>query len=608
MKQLAQLLRRCIPKKIWLQAFLVLVCVIIIPLIVLGALLVNTSQKAIKTSVFRDHKEVAVHATDKVEEHIKGARQSILVTASILGTLHADSWRQETAIVELSLRNPAFQRIASVDLNGEEIASSELGSAPQNRGNEEAFQQAIAGASYISHIKISEDQIPYLTLAEPIKEFGQVKGVLMSELNVRSVWDIIDNIHFGETGRAFLIDHHGRIIAHPDKKRVLQNEHIPYPSILESILLGQAGNMEKIREDGERLLISYAPVVNPDWGLVITQPEREAYAFLTVMKLQSWGTILLSACVAMILSLLLARYMSRNIENIVSGTQRVAKGDFSHHFPIKQRNEIGKLLFSFNRMTSKLRKARDVEKLSVIGKAAAAVAHELKNSLVLITTFVELLPERHRDKKFIKEFSETIPKELDSWNTSLRNMMVFSRSYSSFPTYDTNVNDIIKEISLLAKMKARQLDIHFNESLEQNISLINGNKDKLKQVLLNLVTNALEATPGGGQIDVVTRNIVSDKSKNGSADRYVEVSVSNTVSDGCPDDLDKIFNPFHTTKAGGLGLGLSISKEIMDRHNGSIDVSFNEENQSLCFVVKLPVTSEMASRVIPQIPSVKSHL
>ena len=109
MKLCALVSERILPKRIWQQIFLILFFLISIPLIILGFLLLHTGQNAIKTTIFRDHKEVAIHATGEIKEHIKGARGVLSAAASILGALHADPWRQETAIVELSLRNSFFQ-------------------------------------------------------------------------------------------------------------------------------------------------------------------------------------------------------------------------------------------------------------------------------------------------------------------------------------------------------------------------------------------------------------------------------------------------------------------------------------------------------------------
>ena len=240
-------------------------------------------------------------------------------------------------------------------------------------------------------------------------------------------------------------------------------------------------------------------------------------------------------------------------------------------------------LFSFNRMTHKLCKAQKDEKLSIIGKASTAIAHELKNSLQLIDTFIKLLPERQGDKQFIKEFSETIPKELDSWNTSLKNMMTFSRN-SRFPINEIDVNEVMRGIISLTRLKAGQLNIQLEVNLGGNLPLIMGNEEKLKQVLLNVITNALEATPYDGQISLSTK---FSNDFNPRSFGSVEIEIMNTGEGIERDELNKIFEPFYTTKNGGLGLGLSIVKRVADCHGGKIEVE-SEVNKGTSFLVHFP--------------------
>lgn len=579
--KLSFVIGRIFPKRIWQQIFVILFLLVVFPLVFLGALLLQTSQKAIKTTVLRDHQQIAIQASGKIKEHIDGSREALFVTASILGTLHADAWRQETAIVELSLRNSAFQRISSLNERGQEIATSELGTELRHRVGETAFQEAFIGHSYISEVKIADNYIPFITVAEPIKQLGKIQGVLVADLNLRSIWNVIDGIRIGQLGKAYLIDKRGRIIAHPDKKLVLQNAVFTHPKVIQNIFAGLTGSIEEVDPKGSAWLTSYAPVEKLKWGLIITQPQSEVLIFSRQMNAHSIFLIALSILAAFLISLIMTRYMSFPIREMVEGTKRMARGDYSHSLQIRGRGEIDKLLFSFNQMSKKLKKAKETEKLSVIGLAATAIAHDMKNSLQLVDTFVKLLPDRHQDKQFIKEFSETIPKELDSWNVSLRNMMTYAGN-TPFLMSTLNVNDLIKEIIFLIQHKARQVNISVETDLNEHLPAIMGNEEKLRQVLLNILTNALEATPGHGHIVVATRTPAMDEGRS-----CVEIEITNTGDGIKKEDKDKIFEPFYSTKCSGLGLGLSISKEIIGHHNGRIHV-VSDENAVTSFIIQLP--------------------
>ncbi len=577
---LASVIRRISPKRIWQQVFLVLFFLVVFPLVLMGSLLLQTSQKAIKTTVQRDHQQIAIQATGKIQEHINGAREALFVTAAILGTLHADAWRQETAIVELSLRNSAFQRISSVNKLGKEIVTSELGTNLRDRVSEFAFQEAIKGRSFISEVRISDSYIPFITLAEPVKQLGKVKNVLMADLNLRGVWNVIDDIRIGQLGIAYLIDETGRIIAHPDKRLVLQNAIFTHPKVIQQMLAGQTGNIVEKDQKGELWLTTYAPVKKFNWGLIITQPQNEVLVFSRQMKMHSIILIVVSVLAALLISFVMAQYMSHPIKKIIEGTRRMVRGDYSQTFQVHGRSEMDKLLFSFKRMSRKLKKAQESEKLTVIGMATTAMIHELKNSLQLVNTFVQLLPQRYQDKQFIKEFSETIPKELESWNGSLKNVMTYSKNFQ-FQMNEVNLKELIKDLTLLVKLKARQLDIDFEADLREEIPAILGNEEKLKQALLNILTNALEATPSGGRIVLKTRVIEESKFP------YVEIEIKNTGEGIKQEHLNKLFDPFYSTKSGGLGLGLTITKEIIDSHKGQIDI-VSVENETTSFIIKIP--------------------
>ena len=162
---------------------------------------------------------------------------------------------------------------------------------------------------------------------------------------------------------------------------------------------------------------------------------------------------------------------------------------------------------------------------------------------------------------------------------------------SQFSMSEIDLNKLIKEIASLTKLKAWQMDINFDVHFSEDSVVIIGNEEKLKQVLINLLTNALEATPYGENI-VITAKLKKNPDLEHSS--YAEIEITNTGKRIHPDDLNKIFEPFYTTKHGGLGLGLSISKEIIDRHQGSIKAVSEDEGTS--FIITLPMKQMTVER------------
>jgi len=461
-------IQRILPSRIWHQIFTLLALLVIIPLVILGALLTQTSQKALRASILHNHKKIAIHATGEVRESIKSAQQALHVTASILGTLHADHWRQETSIVELALQYPVFQRISYIGLDGQETVSSNLGEALRNQSRHPAFLEAKLGRDHISEVQIAANSIPFLTMAVPVQQLGKTKGVLMAEFNLRGIWDLIDSIQFGNTGKAYLIANQDTIIAHPDKKLVLKNAAPVHSHIIEEALPNRAESREDTDETGTAWIFSYAPIEELNWNLVISQTKKEAYASSNTMKAQSSMIILLSIAAAILISLLLSRLISKPIHELIQGTKRIARGDFTHSFRIRRRDEIGRLLFAFNRMTARLYKAKQIENLSVVGRAATKIVHELKNSLSLVNTFIHLLPKRHKERKFINDFCNTVSKELSSWKTMLHSMTDLAK-LQELPMDTVNINDVLEDVISLARLQIRQKGVHLNVHMNEGL-------------------------------------------------------------------------------------------------------------------------------------------
>ncbi len=556
------------PRRIWQQIFWVLLLLAVVPLVVLGTLLINTSQQAVRTSVLRDHKEIAYRAAGQVNEFVRKPQDLLMTAASIMGVSHADAWRQETAIVELSLRFPMLRRVASIDINGQEVAVSKLGSDKIDRSKEESFLSAREGRPFISSVNIHGTDTPVVTISVPITQWGKVNGVLMAEVDLRGMWDIVDGIHVGTTGYACVVDRSGALISHPNKKMILSHEPLFNTKIVGEVLSGKGGSLEDVDAQGGGWIASYAPVEGAGWGLLIFQSAAEAYAFSKIMKVQAWSFILIVMVAAFIISMALARFMSRPLNMLLDGARRISLRDYDHPLPVAHQDEIGQIMASFNDMTAKLKQVRQAEKLSLIGKAVTSIVHELKNSLVLVDTYIQLLGERYKDKQFIQEFTRVVPQELNAWKGMLQNMGEYARvPYFALDPVDVNV--LLKDVALLADHRVKQHGADFVVEEAFGIPPVRGNADKLRQVLMNLLSNALDSMSYAGTV-WLTSALRAHPSHAGRL--FVVISVENTGEVISPERLERIFEPFFTTKDGGLGLGLAICREIVERHDGFIDV------------------------------------
>jgi signal transduction histidine kinase len=230
------------------------------------------------------------------------------------------------------------------------------------------------------------------------------------------------------------------------------------------------------------------------------------------------------------------------------------------------------------------------ERLAVIGTLASGIAHEIKNPLVAIRTFAELLPERFGDPQFHGEFSKVVINEIER----IDGLVARLRELATRPAQRLAPVDLrrpIEETLILLRGVFEQKQIKVTRDFGDEVPLIFGEANLLKQLFLNLFVNALEAMEPGGELEVRldTRETLR------SSILVAEVTDSGT---SIPEDiLTKIFDPFFSTKPGGSGLGLSICRSIADAHRASIHARNNGNRKGATFEVEFPVMEGVPSEI-----------
>ena len=221
------------------------------------------------------------------------------------------------------------------------------------------------------------------------------------------------------------------------------------------------------------------------------------------------------------------------------------------------------------------------EKLASIGRLSAGVAHEINNPLTTILTSAMLIQEDLDSKDPIHQELETIASEALRCRKIVSNLLDFARQKQPKKEFN-DINRIVEETALLLNKQAAFRDISLEQHLGGNIPQILLDKDQIQQALINLALNAIEATAPGGRVAFSTRYF--------SKGRVVEIGISDTGSGISPDILDKIIDPFFTTKDTGNGLGLAITHGIVEQHGGMLDV-MSEVGHGSCFFIRFPVAS-----------------
>lgn len=251
---------------------------------------------------------------------------------------------------------------------------------------------------------------------------------------------------------------------------------------------------------------------------------------------------------------------------------------------------IGAVLTSSASVWFVLRQKRDyerqlikAERLSTIGKMTAQIAHEIKNPLGSISLNAELIKEEISQFKGASDTTEadkllnSIMSEVDRLTRIIEGYLQFARFPKSESSLE-DINDIIEEVSNFLTLEAYTDRIVVKKDLDTNLPHVPIDRRQIKQAILNITRNAFEAMPNGGELRITTAN----------KGKEIEIAISDT-GPGIPDEeLDRIFDPFYSTKDTGTGLGLSIAHQIIGEHKGKI-VCNSEKGKGATFTIRLPV-------------------
>jgi signal transduction histidine kinase len=360
---------------------------------------------------------------------------------------------------------------------------------------------------------------------------------------------------------------------------------------------------------GEKMFASFAMIPRLAWAVIVEQPVAEVYGTIYANLLRTSGLILLGFGIALLSSIYVARRVIRPLEVLRSGAQRIGHGDLDHHLEIKTGDEIEALADEFNKMsdalkqsysgleakvnerTQELRVANDrLQKLDRLkSHFLSNVSHELRTPLAGIGSLVdnmldgvtgELNDKQTRYIAGIKESSERLARLIND----LLDLSVIESGKIKLEPTQFSASDLINQVAEAFRPVAATKSVTLTASLPDGNHLVWADRDKITQVLTNLIGNAIKFTPQDGNVSVAI-------SPTGNDD-WLSISVSDTGPGISEDERAQIFDEFYQIdrpgeeKAQGVGLGLAISKKLIDMHGGVISVdSVDGKGSTFTFTV-----------------------
>jgi signal transduction histidine kinase len=477
------------------------------------------------------------------------------------------------------------------------------------------FRQVRPGKPYLGPVYFRRDSEPYLTLsvAEPAG-----RGVTVAEVNLKQVTDAVRGLGVGGTGYAYIVDSSGRLIAHPDLSTVLRQITLTHLPQVRQALSSNAKAQSALNGrglDGHHVLASYDSVPEPGWLLFVEQAPEEAFSPLYASLARTLGLLFVALLASAAASFALTQRMTRPIGALQRGAARFGAGSLDARIDVKTGDELEVLADDFNKMASQLQDLytgleqrvterteelaialRELEQKSRQLEIASrnktifltSMSHELRWPLNLIIGYSQIL-SRQMAGPVSDMQEEYLSYVLDAGNhlllliTDILDLARIEEGIEKLELGDFWLPETLGHAVQMLRETANRKELSIDVAVSEEVGMVEADQRRVRQMVFNLLSNALKFTPPGGSVGVKARY----------SGELVEIAVHDTGVGIDPEDHSRIFEPFQQAKNAkgmgeGTGLGLSLVKRWAELHGGHIEVD-SQPGLGSTFTFVLPI-------------------
>jgi signal transduction histidine kinase len=562
-----------------------------------------------RTVLIRAQKQQATAAAEKISDFLTDIEAQLGWTTH-LSWAGASMEQRELDAIRLLRQVPAITELALWDDNGREQLHVSRQAMDRVGGNvdfssDERFKSAMTNKVYYGPVTFRNGSEPFMTLS--VAGARRDAGVSVAEVNLTRIWDVVTQIHVGQSGRVYVVDGDGRLIAHPDISLVLRNTDLSSLAQVKSArAYGEAGFPDVARSafdiSGRPVLTAYAKTAPLNWLVFVELPEQEANQPLYAAIRRSSMIVVGGLMLALFAALLLARRIVVPIRLLTAGAARIGAGTLEHRIHVETGDELETLGAQFNDMASKLqgsyatleRKVEErTQQLQIANQSKsrflAVASHDLRQPLHALNLFVAQL-RTETDPNERKRLAARIDAAVANMNELFNALLDISKldagalsaSVSEFP-----LNSVLKRIESVFTAAAREKGLRLR--MVPCSAWIRSDAILLERILLNLVSNAIRYTDAGGIVLGCRR-----------AGRDLKIEVCDTGI-GIPEDQRRsIFGEFYQipsldrTGREGLGLGLAIVERLCTLLKHSVGVASTVGKGSR-FYVSVPMAPKRVS-------------
>jgi len=680
----------------------------ILPITIVGTYNIQTSKASLENSVKEKQLYIIQRAALEVDRlllSIEGKMQ--LIIDSNDNSLQDQSKQQwEQSLYGLLKQDTEIENAFFLDKTDHVVTVvSRLNTKDRQREMIQPLQDLVRKIvnqkqEWMSSVQYNQDGTPYIRMIRAVysPDDHSFQGHFIVDVNLKGTFQKISAIHSGKDGYIYLIDDQKRLIAHSDFGQVILGKKVIQAPELRKMVANKNGMSEPtqyLSYTGEKVIGAYAPIASANWGVIIEQPTKQAFAPITLLTQRLLMMMGLVIGIVLILSVVFGIWFTKPIELIERAVRKVAEGKLNAKINYQSNDEFGKLAAAFNHMTDEIQVKTDhlasekerldtiingsgsgfalihddysvewmnerlqqwlandggrfscysllgrlsepcqncpitlndpiqcqnevvtsvqngsqkkiyshrmyplekvnkgdprylvvveditdqrqleemviqADKLSALGILASGFAHEVNNPLASISAYAEDLKERVKEEPIeellqngeIDRYLDIIRNNVDRCKGITGSLLNFSRK-SSFASQQIDLTKLIDDSLVLMQHSIKKKQIRIRKQFQVNLPFIEGDGLQIQQVVINIIQNAIDAMNEGGQL-TLWAHIISNQ---------VEIHIQDNGQGMISEQLQKVFDPFYTTKpvGKGTGLGLYISYQMIKKMNGDI--------------------------------------
>lgn len=560
----------------------------ILPLVAYGLVSVEQLRRGTEQSVSQGNQALARQLAARISLYFDNNVRVLTSIGSEIEATQLAGWQQTRILRNHVLDFQEFREISLFDAGGDLIASSSVG-ASTLAIPDSAEARAGTRRFYVSPVQLDVDALPSATIAVPLFEAGSDARWIVAEISLEQLWRTVDNMRIGTRGYALLMDRQAMLLAHgnPNDKGLIasgatasEDEQALAEAVRQNL---EHAAFKRFRHPrGEELLAVAAPVENPNWTVVVEQPTDDAFAVANSIERLLLGAIGLALLGTVVLGWLWGRSFIRRIFALTKVTRAIADGRMNERVELSGHDEIRQLGDAFNSMADRLvelqEDVRKQERQAMFGRIAAGLVHDLSHPIQNIGNSCKLIQKMFEDAEYRETFKKTVERELVIIKRVLDDLRNIARPIP-LERFALDVNRSVAEAGEAMQPHAETAGLTLQTDLSAETAFIEGDVFALGRVYRNLILNAIQATAPGGLIVAATE----------VHDERVQIRIYDTGCGIPAERLAAVFEDFVTTKRRGLGLGLAISKKIVEQLGGQISVA-SEVGKGTTFVLDFPRT------------------